>query len=84
MLCAEPGAPCQKWKFSTEDVQCEWENIIIEFNVLIYNLHLTGRHEIQYEKNIGVNHQLAKALVKNGLLHNTECIQGVIWIWEFD
>jgi hypothetical protein len=23
-------------------------------------------------------------LVKNGIIHNTECIQGVIWLWEFD
>jgi hypothetical protein len=84
MFCAEPGEPCQKWKFSTNDVECEWKNIVIEFNVLIYNLHVTGRHDMHYETAIGSNHQLAKVLVKNGIIHNTECIQGVIWLWEFD
>jgi hypothetical protein len=23
-------------------------------------------------------------LIKTGIIHNTECIQGVIWLWEFD
>jgi hypothetical protein len=84
MFCAEPGEPCQKWKFSTNDVECEWKNIVIEFNVLMYNLHVIGRHDMHYEIAIGSNYQLAKALVKNGIIHNTECIQGVIWLWEFD
>jgi superfamily II DNA helicase RecQ len=78
IFCAEPGEPCQKWKFSTNDVKCEWRNIVIEFNVLMYNLHVTGRHDMHYETAIGTNHQLAKALVKTGIIHNTECIQGVI------
>jgi hypothetical protein len=74
ILCAEPGAPYQKWKFSIRDIQCEWKNIVIEFNVLIYNLHLTGRHDIQYLGMIGANHQLAKTLIKNSIIYNTECI----------
>ena len=84
IFCAEPGKPCQKWKFSTNDVECEWKNIVIEFNVLMYNLHVIGRHDMHYEIAIGSNYQLAKALVKNGIIHNTECIQGVIWLWELD
>ena len=23
-------------------------------------------------------------MIKTGIIHNTECIQGVIWLWEFD
>jgi hypothetical protein len=57
---------------------------VIEFNVLMYNLYVTGRHDMHYETAIGSNHQLAKALIKTGIIHNTECIQGVIWLWEFD
>jgi hypothetical protein len=52
--------------------------------MLMYNLHVTGRHDMHYETAIKSNHQLAKALIKTGIIHNTECIQGVIWLWEFD
>jgi hypothetical protein len=56
IFCAEPGEPCQKWKFSINDVECEWKNIVIEFNVLMYNLHIIGRHDMYYETAIRSNY----------------------------
>ena len=62
---------------------CEWGNILLEFNVLILFLHGANRYRLQYSR-IRNAKEHARALVAPKMIYNTECIQGVIWLWEFD